>query len=147
MNMKTVITSSLLVLLAIGLHASALSEETPDTWEKVVFHLDEKRNARWTLMLARSYLDERPNAKVIVVAYGPGTDFLVKGSQDSRGNRYAPDVQELDAAGVGFRVCAETLDAKKVEKNDLLDEASVVASGISEIVRLQIKEGYAYLKP
>ena len=147
MNTKSMITSCLLVLLAIGLNASARSEETPDTWEKVVFHLDEKRNARWALMLAHSYLDDRPNAKVIVVAYGPGIDFLVKDAQDSRGNPYAADVQELDAAGVGFRVCAETLDAKKVSKDDLLDEVSIVPSGISEIVRLQIKDGYAYLKP
>lgn len=147
MKQQNIVASTLALLLAIGLHASALSADSPDTWEKVVFHLDEKKNARWALLLARSYLGDSPNAKIAIVSYGPGIDFLVKDAQDGRGNPYAPDVQELDAAGVEFRVCAETLDAKKVVKDSLLDEVSIVPSGISEIVRLQLKEGYAYLKP
>ncbi len=49
--------------------------------------------------------------------------------------------------GVEFRVCAATLSARNIAKEDLLDTAVVVPSGISEIARLQLKEGYAYLKP
>ena len=147
MNAKHMIKAGLLALLLSGLSAPAWSEESVGPWEKVVFHLDEVANARWALRLARSYLDDSPRARIVVVAYGPGVDFLLEGAEDRRGNPYDPAVLGLAERGVAFRICAATLDARKIAKDDLLDAAVVVPSGISEIARLQIKEGYAYLKP
>ena len=46
-----------------------------------------------------------------------------------------------------FRACAATLEARSIAREDLLDAVTIVPSGISEIARLQLKEGYAYLKP
>jgi intracellular sulfur oxidation DsrE/DsrF family protein len=43
--------------------------------------------------------------------------------------------------GVEFRIRAETLGARGIEKDDVLDAAMIVPSGISEIARLQLKEG------
>jgi intracellular sulfur oxidation DsrE/DsrF family protein len=113
----------------------------------VVFHLDETRNARWALMLARSYLEDSPKARVVFVAYGPGVDFLLLGAADKRGNAYDSAVLNLAEKGVEFRVCAATLGARGIDKDELLDASLVVPSGIHEIARLQLKEGYAYLKP
>jgi hypothetical protein len=113
----------------------------------VVFHLDEKRNARWALMLARSYLDDVPAAKIVFVAYGPGIDFLLEDAKDHRENPYDYAVLSLMQRGVEFRVCAATLSARDIAKNALLESVKVVPSGISEIARLQLKESYAYLKP
>lgn len=56
-------------------------------------------------------------------------------------------VLSLVNRGVEFRVCAATLGARKVAKEGLIDAVSIVPSGISEIARLQLKEGYVYLKP
>lgn len=147
MNMKHMAKGCLLALLLIGLSAPGWSEDSEDTWEKVLFHLDETANARWALLLARSYLDDSPKAKIVVVAYGPGVDFLLEESEDKRGNPYDHAVLSLAGRGVEFRVCAATLSARKIAKEDLLDTVSIVPSGISEIARLQLKEGYAYLKP
>jgi len=148
MKMKRFAKFCLMVFLMMGL-ASPGWAETPkdDAWEKVVFHVDEMSNARWALMLARSYLDDSPKAKIVFVTYGPGIDFLLKDAMDKRGNPYDHAVFNLKERGVAFRVCAETLDARDIAKEDLLEEAAVVPSGISEIARLQLKEGYAYLKP
>ena len=85
MNMKHNAQRCLLALLLIGLAAPTWSEEPADNWEKVVFHVDETANARWALMLARSYLDDRPEAKIVLVAYGPGIDFLLEDAEDKRG--------------------------------------------------------------
>ncbi len=131
----------------IGFGTPAFSESSVDDWEKVVFHVDDTVNARWALMLARSYLDDSPKAKVVIVAYGPGVDFLREEAKDKRGNLYDPAVLGLAERGVEFRVCAATLGARKIEKDDLVDSVTIVQSGISEIARLQLKEGYAYLKP
>ena len=147
MNVKHLASACLLTLLLTGVASPVWSEESGDTWEKVVFHLDETANARWALMLARSYLDDSPKAKIVFVAYGPGIDFLLEETKDKRGNPYDHAVLTLVDRGVEFRVCAATLGARSIAKEDLLDAVSVVPSGISEIARLQLKEGYAYLKP
>ena len=147
MNTKHVTKICSIALLSLGLAAPAWPEESPGDWEKVVFHLDEMANARWALMLARSYLDDSPKARVVIVAYGPGIDFLLEDAKDRRGNPFDYAVLNLVERGVGFRVCAATLSARKIAKEDILEEVLVVPSGVSEIARLQLKQGYAYLKP
>jgi uncharacterized protein len=134
-------------LLLLGFATPTYPEEVGEGWEKVVFHIDETANAGWALMLARSYLDDRPQARVVVVAYGPGVDFLLEDAEDKRGNPYDHRVLGLAERGVDFRVCAATLDARQISKADLLETVAIVPSGISEIVRLQLEEGFAYLKP
>jgi intracellular sulfur oxidation DsrE/DsrF family protein len=147
MNTAHLRVGLLSTLLLIGFAAPAYPDEAEEGWEKVVFHVDETANASWALMLARSYLDDSPKARVVVVAYGPGVDFLRENAKDKRGNPYDHRVLSLADRGVEFRVCAATLGAKAIAKEDLLDSVEIVPSGISEIARLQLKEGFAYLKP
>jgi intracellular sulfur oxidation DsrE/DsrF family protein len=126
---------------------SAFSEDTADDWERMVFHLDETANARWALMLSNAYLDDSPRAKLVIVAYGPGIDFLIEGAEDRHGNPYEQAVMDLVARGVDFRVCATTLSARDIDKDRLVDGTTTVPSGLTEIARLQLKERYAYVKP
>jgi intracellular sulfur oxidation DsrE/DsrF family protein len=137
----------LLATLLVGLLVPVCAEQSEDKWDKVVFHLDESRTARWALMLARSYLDDVPTAKIVFVTYGPGVDFLLEDAKDHRDDPYGYAVLRLVEQGVDFRVCNATLTARKISKADLLEEVKIVPSGISEIARLQLKEGFAYLKP
>ena len=139
--------SCLLAALLFGLLAPVCAEQHEGKWDRVVFHLDETRNARWALMLARSYLDDVPAAKIVFVAYGPGVDFLLDGARDHRDDPYDYRVLRLAQQGVDFRVCNATLTARRINKADLLEEVKIVPSGISEIARLQLQEGFAYLKP
>ena len=144
---QRLIRGCLVALLLIGMTSAISAEQKGGNWEKMVFHLDETINARWALMLANSYLDDSPNAKIVIVAFGPGIDFLLEGAEDRRGNPYDAAVMDLAQKGVTFRVCANTLSAREIEKDRIVDDATIVPSGLSEIARLQLKEGYAYLKP
>ena len=139
--------SCLLATLLVGLLMPVCAEQSENKWDKVVFHVDESRTARWTLMLARSYLDDVPTAKIVFVTYGPGVDFLLDDAKDHRDDPYDYAVLRLVERGVDFRVCNATLMARQISKTDLLEEVKIVPSGISEIARLQLKEGFAYLKP
>ena len=91
--------------------------------------------------------EQNPNAKIVIVAHGPGVDFLLEDAEDKRGNPYDPAVMSLVEKGVEFRVCVATLNAREIATERLLDMAKKVPSGAYEIVRLQTREGYAYLKP
>lgn len=137
----------LLAVLLTGVLSPLCAEQPSNTWDKVVFHIDDARTARWALMLARSYLDDVPTAEIAFVAYGPGVDFLLEQAKDHRDDPYDHAVLGLVERGVNFSVCAATMSAREISENSLLDGVKIVPSGISEIARLQLKDGYAYLKP
>lgn len=147
MKIHSILGAAALLLMASGLSAPAWSGQEDQAWEKVVFHVDESGYARWVLMLAGSYLDDSPKAKLAVVAYGPGVDFLLDGAEDKHGSPYDADIMALEQRGAAFRVCGTTLKARGIAPDRLVEGVDVVPSGIAEIARLQLKEGFAYLKP
>ncbi|WP_136419052.1 DsrE family protein [Herbaspirillum sp. ST 5-3] len=118
-----------------------------DREEKVVYHMNDGANPMAALNNIRNHLNASPNAKIVVVAHGPGIDFLLDGAKDKNGNPYDAVVQELTNRNVQFRVCNNTLQTRKIDKSRVIPEATIVPSGVAEVVRLQTQEGYAYLKP
>ena len=114
---------------------------------KVVYHISHSDSATGALNNIRNHLAASPTAKIVVVTHGAGIDFLIDGAKNPTGNPYDVPVQELADRGVEFRVCKNTLDARKIDKSKLLPEARIVPSGVAEITRLQAEEGFVYLKP
>ena len=148
MNTKNILLHCLLVLtLSLFPATQGWSESSDKQQDKVLYHVDDSKNARWALMLANIQLERTPDAKIVFVTYGPGVDFLLSGSEDKRGNAYGPRIKSLSDAGVEFRICEITLDARNISKDRVLDGIQIVPEGLHEIVRLQNQEGFAYLKP
>lgn len=114
---------------------------------KVVYHVNNSDGASAMLNNIRNHLNASPAARIVVVTHGPGIDFLVDGAKNANGNPYDIPVQELADRGVEFRVCKNTLDARKLDKSKLLPDTKIVPSGVAEIARLQAEEGFVYLKP
>ncbi len=141
--MKKIFQFAVAVMLATFATLSPAAERA----EKVIYHVSDSSNATAALRNARNHLDQSPRAKIVFVTHGPGIDFLLEGAMDKNGNPYDIAVQELAARKVEFRVCNNTLTGRKIDKSRLLPETSIVPSGVAEIARLQIDEGYAYLKP
>lgn len=140
-----IIRKILLALLALTLAGAATAAGRE---EKVVYHITDSANATMALNNVRNHLKARPNVKIVVVALGPGVDFLLDGAKNQNGNPYEPVVQELVMRNkVDFRVCNNTLEARHIDKSRVLPEATIVPSGVAEVARLQIEEGYAYIKP
>lgn len=139
-------------LAAIGLSAKAAAQAAPAAGKggriKVVYQLSEGIDQAVRAMgNLRNHLNGAPGTKIVVVAFGYGVDFLVEGAKDARGNIFDGPVGALASAGVEFRVCRNTLTARKIAESSLLMEAKVVQAGVVEIARLQAEEGYAYIKP
>lgn len=143
--MKRILTAFLLpLLLTLGL---AQAQSQPAREERVVYHFSDSANAIGGLRNIRNHLEASPKAKIVVVAHGPGIDFLLDGAKDKNGNPYDVIVQELAAKKVQFRVCNNTLKSRNIARDKVLPEASIVPSGVAEIARLQAQEGYVYIKP
>lgn len=135
----------LLALLFLAM--AALTAQAVGPEEKVVYHINDGANPMGALHNIRNHLNASPKAKIVVVTHGPGIDFLLDGAKDKNGNPYDAVVQELANRNVEFRVCNNTLETRKIDKGRVIPEATIVPSGVAEIAKLQVKEGFAYLKP
>ncbi len=115
---------------------------------KVVYHLSEGiPQASRAIGNIRNHLAADPTAKIVVVTHGLGIDFLLDGATNQMDQPFAGSVSELVGKGVEFRVCNNTLTARKISVDKVLMEAKVVPSGVAEVAKLQAKEGFVYLRP
>lgn len=133
---------SLLVglFLSVSVHASEPV--------KVVYHMSEGiPQASRGLNNIRNHLAADPTAKIVVVTHGLGIDFLIEGASNQMEQPFAGAVSDLASKGVEFRVCNNTLVARKLEPSKMVMESRIVPSGVAEVARLQAKEGYVYLRP
>jgi len=134
-------------LLAVVLLAGCASGG-PVGPDKVVYHLNSGlEQATNGLRNVRNHLEVNPQAKIVVVAHAQGVDFMMKDVKDKNGNPYQVIVEDLKNQGIRFDVCEITLRNRKLKKDQFIEEASYVPSGVAEIARLQQREGYAYLRP
>lgn len=146
-NIANLTRNVCLILVSLLMLTGVTSVMAAEREEKVVYHVSDSVNATAALRNARNHLDQSPKAKIVFVTHGAGIDFLLEGAMDKNGNPYDIPVQELAARKVEFRVCNNTLVGRKIDKSKLLPEATIVPSGVAEVSRLQIFEGFAYIKP
>jgi intracellular sulfur oxidation DsrE/DsrF family protein len=133
-----------LCLLMVGLSAQAAE---PD---KVVYHIDDAAvQATKGLRNIRNHLDTVPSTKIIVVTHANGVDFLFDGAKDPKNSNvdYGALVSGLKARGVRFEVCEITLKNRNLKREQFSLDAEFTPSGVARVTQLQVREGYAYLKP
>jgi intracellular sulfur oxidation DsrE/DsrF family protein len=115
---------------------------------KVAYHVNTGLETSAAILgNVRNHLNADPSAKIVVVTHGAGIDFLLDGAKDSKGREFSGMVSDLSSKGVQFRVCNNTLTSRSIDSNKVSMDAKIVPSGVSEVSRLQAKEGYVYLKP
>jgi intracellular sulfur oxidation DsrE/DsrF family protein len=140
-------TAVTLGLLAAAQPAAVLAQ-AKDEQIKAVYHLTNGLDeASRGLGNIRNHLAADPKAKITVVTNGNGIEFLLEGAKDKNGNPYEVIVQDLKSKGVDFRVCNNTLVTRKIDPSKVIQEASIVPSGVAEAAKLQAREGYVYLRP
>jgi intracellular sulfur oxidation DsrE/DsrF family protein len=137
-----------LACAALGAAPAGPAAKAAEPSSKVVYHVNEGvEHAPQVLRNIANHLDAEPDAKIVVVTHGPGIDFLLEGAKDRNGNPFDATVDTLQARGVDFRVCNNTLTSRHIDPKKVIPEATIVPSGVAEIGRLESKEGYVYLKP
>lgn len=135
-------------MLVAGYVATGAEAHASDGPDKVVYHINNGlAQASDGLRNIGNHLEVNPQAKIVVVSHANGVDFLMKGAKDKNGNKYEDLVERLALQGVKFGVCEITLRNRKLSKDQFIQYASFVPSGVAEVTRLQQREGYAYLKP
>ncbi len=109
---------------------------------RIVFQITSPDTAAYRA-LARQIvhvLEGWPKAQIEVVAHNKGIALLVK-----QKTNVAAELEALQARGVQFVACEQTLKQQKLEKSDILPLAGFVPRGLLEIVEKQ-EQDWAYIK-
>lgn len=96
--------------------------------------------------VANYYASVGDEVVIEVVAYGPGLNMYVPGKSPVA-DRISTMSLEMD--NLSFAACGNTLRAMSAKAGHditLMDEATVVPSGVVRLIQLQ-EEGYAYVRP
>lgn len=130
------------ILIAIFvLIVSACAQKAP---HRVVLDVNTVLSDGWaqTIVNARNLIATfGPNkVEIEVVARGPGLAMLMNTDTE-----FVARLSELARHGVRFVACGQTLAASRSSARDLLPFATLVDSGIAEIVRKQ-EAGWSYIK-
>ena len=140
--LKQLLLSSLLAVMALATSWAQAQDI------KVVYHVNTGIETTAAILgNVRNHLNADPTAKIVVVTHGPGIDFLLDGTKDSKGREFSGMVSDLAGKGVQFRVCNNTLTSRSIDPSKVSMDAKIVPSGVAEVARLQAREGYVYLKP
>jgi intracellular sulfur oxidation DsrE/DsrF family protein len=157
--MKPII-AALGILATLLTFGQVLGEEDHYGKQKVVYHINDDDPAHQASALGniQNHINAvgPGNLDLKVVMHGNGLSLLLypdaaADTKLERGNAneaLQAKITGLKNQGVDFLVCANTLEAKQVELENLYDvsEADVVPSGVAELSRLQ-GMGYTYIKP
>jgi uncharacterized protein len=140
--------ASIFLVPIAALLAACASAPTGEQPVRVVYHISEAgEQPSRGLQYIRNHLEADPKAKIVVVTHAAGVDFLMKGAKTPRGNAYRETIEELELQDVKFFVCEITLRERNLGRDQFVEQAGFVPSGVAEIARLQSREGYAYIKP
>lgn len=129
------------------LYMGTLQAAEPD---KVVYHIDNAGvQATKAMRNIRNHLDTVPSTKVVVVTHADGVDFLLDGAKDPKNPNvdYGALVSALKARGVRFEICEITLKNRNLKRDQFILDAEFTPSGVARVTQLQVREGFAYLKP
>lgn len=139
---------ALLGALALFAAAPAPAADAPPASpeERVVYHVNDMATAREALVNVGNHLAASPKAKVTLLANGRGIFMMVKGEKDRVGE-YTATIAELQAQGVKFNACRNSMTQRNVESSAIASGVTIVSAGVAELARLQGQERYAYIKP
>ncbi|MGJ8596581.1 DsrE family protein [Sulfitobacter sp.] len=144
--MKTILSAALFGAI---LATSALAEGVT---HRVAIHVDENDPQVMNMALNNvanltSYYESQGDTVMVeLVAYGPGLKMFVAGGSPVK-DRISTMSLEMD--NLSFAACGNTLRnmSKKAGKDIvLMDEATVVPSGVVRLIELQ-ENDYAYIRP
>src|SRR5690606_17567515 len=122
--------------------ASLYAQEVDLVEHRIVIQFTSGDTAVHKMLLRQlgNILNAAPNSRVEVVCHGPGISILRKSKA-----AFPDKVVDFHNKGIRFVACENTLREKKIDKTDIMPEATFVPAGIMEIVKKQ-EEGWSYIR-
>jgi hypothetical protein len=149
-QMRKITFSVIFLLFAVNIQAQSVQNQNiaPDPRAaayqslKIVFQLTSADTViHQTLMnQLKNYFSVAPDLKVEVVCHGGGLNMLVKNSSVVQ-----KEIKMYADRGVSFVACEFAMKKRNISKDQLIDGAGTVISGVLEIAKKQ-QDGWSYIK-
>lgn len=112
---------------------------------KTIFHLDQEEKIVDLIRNIGNLLEDIEKAgeeiEIEILANGSGVKPFKKDNADKK-----EEIDELLEKNVKIAICSNTLKKLELTKDDFIEKADMVASGVGELTRKQ-NNGWAYIKP
>jgi len=140
-NRNSMIKHIIFTLMTLAT-ASPSAQELDLVEHRIVIQFTSADTAVHKMLLRQlgNILNAAPNSTVEVVCHGPGISIL----QTSKA-AFPDKVADYHNKGIQFVACENTLKEKKIDKADIMPEATFVPAGIIEIVKKQ-ELGWSYIR-
>ena len=132
----------LLAILVFSFTFFTVKAQDNGAGHKIVFQLtDNNLKSQKSLTRQLNNLNKGwPEAEFQVVVHSAGIGYLIEDK-----SAFSDEIRKLSEMGVVFVACENTLSAKNISKDKVIDVATYVKMGIAEVVRKQ-EQGWSYIK-
>ncbi len=112
----------------------------------IVFHVDSDQKMNRVLRQIARHQAGNPTVPARVILIAEGVRPAMEGAVDTNGGDYSAQMEQLLMSGVRIFACENTLTSFNLSKDDLALGIETVPSGVAELGRLQVSEGWGYIK-
>jgi intracellular sulfur oxidation DsrE/DsrF family protein len=138
---------TLLTLLAcLALITPMIADSGEASPPGIVFHVDSDQRMNRILRQIARHAAGNPTIPSRVILIAEGVRPAIEGAVDANGGDYSAQMEQLLMSGVRIFACENTLTGFNLSSNDLALGIETVPSGVAELGRLQVKEGWGYIK-
>jgi intracellular sulfur oxidation DsrE/DsrF family protein len=143
--MKKILLLALLFVASIGLNAQTKNDgKSDDSYKglKIVFQLTSADTLIHQNLMSqlKNYWSVAPDTKFEVICHSGGLNMLVKSTCV-----IPEEIKMYTSKGVNFVACEFAMKKRGVTKEQLVEGATTVVSGVLEIAKKQ-QEGWSYIK-
>lgn len=132
---------------AVAVVPAATSAASPDTVQKVVYHLSEPTRVNFVMGNIRNHIAGKggpDKIRIVLVVHGPALEAFAN-------SKASPDMKLQIAGrakdGVSFVACGNTMKAQKLAISDMPQGFEIAEEGgVTRIADLQAN-GYLYIRP
>ena len=139
---RTLLTLLACLALIISITAGSGEASPPG----IVFHVDSDQKMNRILRQIARHQAGNPTIPSRVILIAEGVRPAMEGAVDANGGDYSAQMEQLLMSGVRIFACENTLTSFNLSSNDLALGIETVPSGVAELGRLQVKEGWGYIK-
>ena len=138
---------TLLTLLAcLALITPMIADSDEASPPGIVFHVDSDQRMNRILRQIARHAAGNPTIPSRVILIAEGVRPAIEGAVDANGGDYSAQMEQLLMSGVRIFACENTLTSFNLSSEDLALGIETVPSGVAELGRLQVKEGWGYIK-
>lgn len=134
--------AKLFFLVIVLFSTSVLLAQSSDAKHKIVIQFNDADSVSQTrvLMQVENIRKVWSSANIEVVCLSGGLDLLTK-----KGSKMSQQVGDWTAKGVVFSACNNTMNLRKITKDDLISPAVVIPSAVIELAQKQ-EAGWSYFR-